>query len=59
MIHHVTFSDIREHEQHMPMGSYSKNNGLLRTASLEYILEEVSDLPNAKRAITSRTSIVA
>ncbi len=59
MIHHVTFSDIREHEQHMQMGSYSKNNGLLRTSSLEYILEEVSDLPNAKRTITSRTSIVA
>jgi hypothetical protein len=59
MIHHVTFSDIREHEQHMPMGSYSKNNGLLRTASLEYILEQVSDLPNANGAITPRTSIVA
>jgi len=58
MIHHATFSDIREHELHMPMGSYGKNNGLLRTASLE-ILEEVSDLPNAKRTITSRTSIVA
>jgi len=59
MIHLITFSDIREHEQHMPMGSYGKNNGLLRTASLEYILEEVSDLPNAKRTITSRTSIIA
>jgi hypothetical protein len=59
MIHHVTFYDTREHEQHMTVGSYGKNNGLLRTVSLEYILEEVSDLPNAKRTITSRTSIVA
>ncbi len=32
MIHHVTFSDIREHEQRMPMGSYGKNNGLLKNS---------------------------